>query len=292
MIDYFLVTIAFVFVTVATIFDIKTKEVPDWLNFSFIAIALFSNFLYSLTFGEWNYIIYSLIGLVVSFIFGCFMYYSRQWGGGDTKLLMGLCTLLPLYPKDLLNYFNPNLNLPFLIILLINILIIGGIYGLASSLVLAIKNKNRFLKEFKSLSNKIFKYSLSNKSFKYILLMIILTMIFIFIKNLLLGCLIFIFIILIILIYIFIKSVENSSMYKYIDSSKLTEGDWVVSPVKLNNKLIYQPNPLGISKQDVIKLKKLNIKHILIKEGLPFLPAFWFGFIITIIYGNIFLILS
>ncbi|MDD5650355.1 MAG: A24 family peptidase [Candidatus Nanoarchaeia archaeon] len=291
MIDYFLIIVAFIFVTIATIFDIKTREVPDWLSFSFIAIALFSNLLFSLVFNQWNYIIYSLIGLVISFIFGCIMYYSRQWGGGDTKLLIGLCTLLPIYPQELLNYFNPNMNLPFLFILLLNILLVGGVYGLLFSIILAIKNRNKFSKEFKILFNKSIKSTLNYIYFKYAILLIILLFVLLLIQNYLFALLFFIFMVLIIFVYIFIKSVENSSMYKYIDYRKLTEGDWVVNPIKVGKKLVYEPNPLGISKSDVIKLKKLKIKNILVKEGLPFLPAFWFGLIITIIYGNLFLIL-
>src|SRR3989344_8670481 len=148
MIDYFLISIALIYLILATIFDIKIKEVPDWLSFSLIAIALFTNFLYSVVFNEWDYIIFSLIGLVIALIFGSLMYYSRQWGGGDTKLLIGLCALIPMYPKTLLNYFNPSLNLPFLAILLLNILITGGIYGLLFSAGLAIKNHKKFSKEF------------------------------------------------------------------------------------------------------------------------------------------------
>src|SRR3989344_8523238 len=140
MIGYFFVAVALVYIIVAAMFDIKTKEVPDWLSFSLIAIGVFSNLLYSLVINEWSFIIYSLTGLVAFLIFGTIMYYTGQWGGGDAKLLVGIGSLLPQYPKILLNHFNPSLNMPFLLIIIINILLVGGIYGILYSIFAAIKN--------------------------------------------------------------------------------------------------------------------------------------------------------
>lgn len=283
MIDYFLVIVALVYVTVATIFDVKTREVPDWLSFSLIAIAVFSNFLYSLIFNQWNYILYSLIGLAVFFSFGSLMYYARQWGGGDAKLLAGLGALLPQYPILLKNYFNPNLNIPFLLIFIINILVAGGVYGLIYSVVIAARNKKSFLKEFISLINFYkekmffliaFLFMLAALSFFFSLQAIIIPFTFV--------------IIFIIFTFVFIKAVENSSMYKLISVDKLTEGDWVVS---INSKIRYKPNPLGVTKQDIAKIKKLKAKKVLVKEGLPFVPAFLIGLIISLIWGNLFLYL-
>lgn len=285
MIDYFLLLIALIYLIIATIFDVKTKEVPDWLSFSLIAIALFSNLLYSLISDEWNYIIYSLLGLLVSFLFGSLMYYSRQWGGGDTKLLMGLCTLLPKYPEKLLNYFNPNLNFPFLVILLLNILIIGGIYGLSMSLFLAIKDKNKFLKEFSILIKKYKQYLIL-----IFIIFLILILFSLFTNTLIIAFPFFILIFLVIFSYIFIKSVENSCMYKMIDVNKLVEGDWVIGNIKSKNKIIYKQKLLGITEKDIILFKKNKIKKVLVKDGLPFVPAFLIGFIITLVYGNLFLI--
>lgn len=289
MIDYFLISIALIYLIFATIFDIKTKEIPDWLSFSLISIALFANLLYSLIFNEWNYIIFSLIGLVTALIFGSLMYYSRQWGGGDTKLLVGLCALIPMYPKTLLNYFNPSLNLPFLVILLLNILIIGGIYGLLFSAGLAIKNHKKFSREF-NLLVKNYTSKIDFKFFLYYIIPTILVFILILIVNHLLSVIFVIFIVSLIFIYIFIKAVENSSMYKLINMKELEEGDWVVNQIKIKNRIIYKPKLLGVTKQDIIKLQKSNIKKILIKDGLPFVPAFLVGFIISIIFGNLFLL--
>ena len=91
----------------------------------------------------------------------------------------------------------------------------------------------------------------------------------------------------------FVKAVENSSLYKYITPDKLTEGDWIAKDIKINGKYITGPKELGIEKKHINQLinfwKKGKIKKILIKEGMPFIPSFLLAFIITLIYGNIFL---
>ena len=92
----------------------------------------------------------------------------------------------------------------------------------------------------------------------------------------------------------FVKSVENSSMYKYVTPNKLTEGDWIAKEIKIDGKYISGPKDLGIEKKQINQLinfwKKGKIKKILIKEGMPFIPSFFIAFIITLIYGNIFLL--
>lgn len=281
--DYFFVSIALIYIIIAAIFDIKTKEVPDWLSFSLIAIGVFSNFLYSLVSNQWGFIIYSLIGLLSFLIFGTIMYYAGQWGGGDAKLLVGIGALLPQYPKVLLNYFNSNLNIPFLVIVILNILIIGGIYGILYSIYAALKNKKSFLKEIKLLVKKY------NKQLIFPLLILLLITAYAMVINMYIIVL-FVFIILfMIFIFFFIKAVENVSMYKIVKVNKLVEGDWVVQSIKAKNKIIFVPKLLGISKQDIQNFKRNNIKQVLVKDGLAFVPAFLVGFLISLIWGNIFL---
>ena len=286
MIEYFLVLVALAYVISATIFDVKTREVPDWLNFSFIAVAIFANLMYSLMTKEWSYIIYSLVGLVTFFCLGSLMYHAGQWGGGDAKLLIGLGAIIPTYPKILLNYFNPNLNIPFLVILAFNILIAGGFYGLVFSVGIAIKNKNKFSREFKSI------LKLNQKRILSVLLILLLAFCLAILFEISVIVIPFILVVSFIgLTFLFIKAVENSSMYKLIDVKYLTEGDWVVKTIKSRGKIVYSPNLLGITNKEISKLKKSNIKKVLVKDGLPFVPAFLIGLLISLVWGNIFLLI-
>ena len=65
----------------------------------------------SLTF-DWMYSLEGLFGLIVFVVVGYIMFYAGQWGGGDSKLLMGLGALIGLKLT-----LNP---LPVLLIFLIN----------------------------------------------------------------------------------------------------------------------------------------------------------------------------
>ena len=48
-----LVVVSLVGLIVATITDLKTREVPDWLNYGLICVGLGLNLLFSLVY--WNY---------------------------------------------------------------------------------------------------------------------------------------------------------------------------------------------------------------------------------------------
>lgn len=78
-------------------------------------------------------------------------------------------------------------------------------------------------------------------------------------------------------------------MFKKITIDKLTEGDWVVDKIIINNNLVYTPRNIGISKEDIENLKKYKnkINYVTIKEGIPFVPSFFISLIISLVFGNI-----
>ena len=285
MLEILLLTITITYLVIASISDLKTKEVPDFISYSLIIIALTLRLLYSLTTKDFTYLIQGLIGFAIFVALAFLFYYTKIWGGGDAKLLMGLGAVFPTYPKILLNYFIPNLNLPFLLILIINILIIGSIYGILWSIILATMNKKQFLKEIKPIYTK---YKLLTSLF-LILSILILSSILIIpetkIKLMMLALSI------IVLIYpyliIFTKTIEKSCLIKNTDIGDLTEGDWLAKDVKSNNKVILSKRITEIEKKHIQLLKKHKIKKVLIKQGIPFIPSFLLSVIISLILGSL-----
>ena len=73
-------------------------------------------------------------------------------------------------------------------------------------------------------------------------------------------------------------------MVKQISSKDLVEGDWLYTKIKVGNKVI-EPNWQGLTVKQVKLLKKTKRK-IWVKEGIPFVPAFLFAFIILLILWN------
>ena len=76
-------------------------------------------------------------------------------------------------------------------------------------------------------------------------------------------------------------------MLKKININNLTEGDWITENIYYKGKIIYNKASPGITKKEILLLKKFKIKNILIKEGIPFIPVFLIAFVITIIFGSL-----
>jgi hypothetical protein len=209
------------------------------------------------------------------------MFYTGQWGGGDSKMLMGLGSLYGIG-------FSWQ-DSSFLMLFLINTLVAGAVYGIAWSIFLAIRNWKGFSKEYQK--NAISKDAKIARLSVYILAgIMILSSFFLAMVNRIMLLSFAIVILLTYYLWLAIKSVENSSMYKLIEPSKLTEGDWIAKEVKYNGKYICGPKDLGIEKHQINILKKLyrekKIKKVLVKEGIPFVPSFMLGWIMTLAFGN------
>jgi Flp pilus assembly protein protease CpaA len=287
MIDLIKHSIALFYLLTGSISDLKTREVSDWSNYGLISIGIASNLIFSLSSKNYDYIINSLIGLGVFWILALIMYYTGQWGGGDSKMLMGLGALYGIG----LNFLEPQ----FLIAFLINSLIAGAIYGIIWSFSLAVIKWKKFYKEYNKNINE--KKILLIRKIILAIIGILLVLTFFSSKPefklmyFSLGIITF----LTFHIGIIIKAVEKACMHKPITPDLLTEGDWLVKDVKYKGKVICEKSNIGIEKKEIKKLirmyKQKKIKKVLVKEGIPFVPSFLFGWILTILYGNLFMII-
>lgn len=274
--------LSFIALLAGSITDLKTREVPDWLNYGLVISGIGVNLLLSIIYSNLFFIVNSIAGLLVFFIIAYVMFYAGQWGGGDSKMLMGLGSMIGIDVQ-----FKAS---QFLLGFFANALFIGAIYGLLWSILLIFKNKKKFLKELsKILTNKPVL-----KAKKIILIAMALMFVVLFIVKMLYVKVLILSIAFLALtsfyLWIFVKAVEKSSMYRLVEPSKLTEGDWIVKDVIVDKEHICGPKDLGIEKSQIRRLIKLyrqgKVKKILIKEGIPFVPSFLISFIITFILGN------
>ncbi|MBS3114845.1 prepilin peptidase [Candidatus Woesearchaeota archaeon] len=274
--------LSFIALLIGSITDLKTREVPDWVNYGLIISGVGLNLLFSAVYSNSSFIINSIIGLLIFFGIAYIMFYAGQWGGGDSKILMGLGAMIGID----VSYISSQFLLGFFI----NALFIGAIYGLFWSILLVFKNKQKFWKEF----NKILLQKNVVKAKKIMLLVLVLLLIFLFISKLYYVKVLILSLAFIILttfyLWIFVKAIEKSAMHKLVEPSKLTEGDWIVNDIFVNKQYICGPKDLGIDKKQIKKLiefyKKGKVKKILIKEGIPFVPSFFVAFVITWVFGN------
>ena len=276
-------TIAFIALLIGSYTDFKTREVPDWANFGLIAAGFGINLLFSIVYWKINFIIGSIIGFGVFFAIAWIMSYTGQWGGGDSKILMGLGAMIGI------DVFSKEI--PFLADFLINALVIGALYGILWSFLLIAKNRKKFIKSFRKL-NSSKKIILAKK--------IVLVLFFVFVLIALLAPGAFARLIAIYLalltaltfyLWVAVKAVEDSCMLKFVKPQQLTEGDWIAKEIKVDEKYIAGPKDLGIEKKQIRKLiefyKKRKIRNVLIKEGIPFVPSFFIAYVITLVFGNL-----
>lgn len=284
MLETILLFVLFLFLTIASYRDIKTKEVPDWINFAATASALGIRLIYSTINWDYQPILSGALGFAFFYVLAYAMFYTGQWGGGDSKLLMAIGAFLG---------FELNLEtktFAFLVALVLS----GAIYGTIWSFVLALRNRKQFFKNINT--------TLSQKKFSTIKKYVILAALFILFIGLLFKADNDVFLIMLFLsfssifffyLFIFIKSVENCCMIKHVDPAMLTEGDWIAKDIIMKGKKICGPGDLGISKKQIHELIELKKKHkiskVLLKTGIPFVPSFLLAFLIMIRYGNILL---
>lgn len=254
-------------IVVASLQDLKRREVDNWLNL-FLGIGGSVFILYKAFFEKDLFLALSLaVGFGIMFVIENAFYYGRVFAGGDAKLLLAIT---PLFVTSSVFLMLKSIGI-FLGLLMLS----GSVYGIFYSLVLYFKDRKKINLEMKKVSSK--------KFLRFVFLIGILFSLFgILFKffNYEFWILVFILGIIVLLfplLYVFSKALEEVSMIREVSGKFLREGDWIVNDVRVNGKLI-KSSWDGLTKED-LKLLKDN-KKIKIKDGLPFVPAFLISFLL------------
>jgi Flp pilus assembly protein protease CpaA len=280
MLETLLITSALILLGIGTFTDFRKREVPDWLSYTSIAFAVAARMIASLAAQSWTPLIEGAIGFGAFLLIALLMYYTGQWGGGDSKVMMGLGALIGI-PLAIPSIYS----LPFLSLFLLNVLLIGSIYGLIYTAVLAILNQEKFLLSFRAELHRrrlvkwlVYIFSIIFIAFSIIIQDTILRLMLLMLSAVFLT---------IFYTWLFIKAIELSVMVRYIPIERLTEGDWIAEEVKIGGKYICGPKDLGIEKKQIALLLKYQrlgkIRQIKVKEGIP---GFLLAFIATLAFGN------
>ncbi len=272
LLEPILIILTLVVLLIASYTDLKTREVPDFLSWGFLFAVLGIRLIFAAHEG-WHILLSGILGFAFAFILAILLYYTHQWGGADSKLLMGMGAMLGIdYPLTM-----QSLSFPLYLGL---VLFIGSVYGLVWMLVVAIKHKTEFSKEFVSQLNhyRIFHYFLSILSLLFLLMALLFSSLYLFV----LLPLLFFYLIL------FVTCVEKTCFEKTVPITSLTEGDWLAENVQIKGRTILKKKTL--EKKDLVFLNKLlkekKLHTILIKEGIPFIPSFLVGYVTFLIISN------
>ena len=250
--------LAFTGLTAGSLTDLRTREVPDWINYGLMLTGIGLAILATVIYKDAMFLFKSLLGLGFFFVLGSILFYTGQWGGGDTKMLMGIGAIIGLtIPWPIPETLE---EVPFMLLFLGATLICGAIYGILWTIYLAIKKRGEFLMEAKkNLSNP------TSKKIKYACLAL---MILFFIGFLLTEdfytkmSLLFLAIAIPLMFYLsfFVKTTEKVCMIKKVSPDKLTEGEWIEEEVMENKNLIFKKGKV-LSEKDIEKIKEISQKY-------------------------------
>jgi len=258
--------IILIVLTLATVSDLKKREVPNFLSFFLLFSAIGIRIISFVCKPSLNAAIKPLLGLAFTLPVAFALYYLKQWGGADAKLFIALGIALG-WSHEKFSILNFSLLL----------LIAGGLYGIASLIYLAIKQREKLG----------FKKELRQKR-KYFFLAIFITLIIIFLSFKFIQILPFALLpIPTFFAFIFAKKLDKLFIKK-IPPEKLVEGDWIAQTCKENRKIICTPRTIATKKiiKKLIELKKKKkLSYIKIKEGIPFIPSFLFAFILLYFFN-------
>ena len=262
--------LAFIYILFASIQDVRKREVANWVNFTLLTFVLAYRGFYSILNENYNFFFYGLAGVLLFICIANLFYYIRVFAGGDAKLLIAFGAIIPFNSWYSVIYLSAG----FVFLLFL----VGAIYSLIYSVVLAIRNGSKFKKEF---SQNMKKYRF------YFIISIIFTFLLVLEYSIngwngYLSYYSIAFLLIIPFIFVFLKSVENNSMIKLVNASNLTEGDWLYRNVKVGNKVIAK-SVHGLSLNEISILRKNN-KKVWVKYGIPFIPSFLVSFLIMVFF--------
>lgn len=262
--------IAIAFILFATIQDVRKREVANWINYTLIAVGIIGKAVISFNSGNYWGFVYSIVGVIAFYGIASAFYYSRVFAGGDAKLLTALGAILPYHSwSDLIVY-----GFGFIVLLFL----IGAVYTLIYSVFLVMHEPRRFLREF------IRQVKDGGKWF-------VVSWILVLIMLFLLGgqsLLLFAYALIVIspLLFCYLKGVENACLIVEMKGNELSEGEWLYEDVKIKGRII-RSSVHGLSKKEVEFIKKSG-KKVVIRKGIPFVPAFLAAWIIAVFFFLLF----
>jgi|SRR3989338_344056 len=274
-IHLFLLIFCGAWILFATVQDLRTREVANWLTFSLLAFVLAYRAFWASISSNASFFLWGLAGCAAFVGLAYAFYYGRVFAGGDAKLLMGVGTALPYHDGLGLAFWGGG----FIALLFLT----GAVYSLIYSTGIAWKRRRIFKRYFLSgIRNRRMRFVFALSIFLSVVLLALTLSVrspysISFVSGFY-GIVGILFILALPFLYVYLQAVERIMAVRILPGD-LSEGDWLAKDVLVNGQKI-KANVHGLSAQE-IRLLRRHGKEVIVKQGIPFVPAFLFAWIMV-----------
>lgn len=256
-----IIAIAIIGSVVSGLWDLKTTEVPDPIPIGMVVAGIVfwgANWLIK---GDLNSLAVSLAIGTMLLVAGLILYKKGQWGGADAWILAAIGYMIPVYRGEI-----------FIVPYLFNFMIVSIVYTVIYSVVIGFIHASVFSyvkKDF--IENKLMLAGIpASALFVLLLASVQFPQAIVLVPGLLP------LIILLVLFWRYALVIEKHVFKKRIATSKLKVGD-----------VLEKGNWVGLTEKQIHKLRHEK-RHVVIKDGMRFVPVFAIALVITLLFGNIF----
>lgn len=274
--------ISLIFLLVASIFDIKTTEIPDNVSVGFIVFILFLSIVHSVYSSDYSHFLNTfIVGLAYAAV-GLLLFYLGQWGGGDVKVFGGIGCVLGYLNSMNYAWVNSRI-LPYYLVYFINLGLVAIPCLLLYTLVVGFRNRKLFTEFLAQARTKMF-----------ILLLILSFMPSAVAVYLGMGSLALIYLMLPVftVLSVYLKVSERVLFRKKSRVEDLKIGDVLAEDIIVEGvKLASKSNMEGLDEEQLSQLKKLSAEgrlagEVTVKLGVVFVPIYLIAFLVTSWIGN------
>ncbi len=268
--------------------DLKTTEIPDTVPLSMAGLGMLLHIANALFTGTWTSVYYAVLVGAAFLIFGYVLYYAGQWGEADVLLLVAVGVVLPVEPE----FFGGTLFGPFPAVYFLNTFVVGGIYSMIYSVILAIRNRQVFPLFLKELKGGAKTFAALFLGFFLIWALAFLVLAKFFAIGLPPMLMLYNFLILlpavgiVFAFYKFAQAVDMVAFRKKISTRRLREGDVLAEDAAGFRSRLY----VGLEAGQIKKIQRAK-KEVWIKEGVRYGPVFFLALVATWLWGNLLVLL-
>jgi len=263
---------------VASYYDLKTTEVPNWVFYAILIVGVPAVALNSFVNSSFDMFAVSGITGLSLLALGYAMYRAGQWGGADMVLLALMGFLMAAVSLD----FAVQTAFPFGISFLINLFLVGAVYMIVYSAIFALRSKN-LVEAFRADIRKNLAATAAISAAMFVVFVSLTAYLnwefgggisayemaaWAFIPVAMTACFL--------VVYRFAKVVEGVGFRKRIPVGKLRLGDMLMDERKL----------VGIEEDQLRRIRRSGKRFVWIKEGVRFIPAFTLALLFTVFVGD------